>query len=188
MPFEELNIEGVFLHKPFKHKDSRGFLQEQFKLSELEIETGRAFSFSQATLSRSSKGVLRGIHYNSSRTGQAKYVCSPFGAVWDIAVDLRKNSKTYGSWVAEILSSKNGHGLFIPEGVGHAFLALTNRTSVHYLSSREYDPEYEMSVNPLSQSLGIPFAQVMGDFQIEHLIISERDSRAPDFEGPFAKP
>jgi dTDP-4-dehydrorhamnose 3,5-epimerase len=181
MPFELSSIEGLFIHSPNRHSDARGLFEEQFKLSQIQDELGIEFNVKQVNQSSSSKGVLRGIHLTDSAQGQAKYVSCSRGSVWDIALDLRIKSATYGQWVAQILSYENGKSALIPAGVGHAFLSLEDDTVVHYLCSSEYDPTSERTINPLSPKLAICFEDVMSEYSIEELLISEKDSAAPDF-------
>ena len=177
MPFQEMKIKGAWIHTPIRHKDERGHFEEQFKISQIEYELGRTFTVKQVNQSVSNKGVIRGIHYTKSPEGQAKYVSCPKGAIWDVVVDLRKDSSTYGQWDAVELSAENGLSVFISEGLGHAFLSLEDGSVANYLCSSEYSPEDDVSLYPLSRALGI-------DFKLrspEATILSSKDSNAKEF-------
>jgi dTDP-4-dehydrorhamnose 3,5-epimerase len=180
MPFEETSISGVFVHTSEKHYDNRGHFEEQLKLSELRAEIGTDFHPRQVNQSKSLRGVLRGIHFTEGPPGQAKYISCSQGSVWDVAVDLRVGSSSYGRWFAELLTAENGKSVFISEGLGHAFLALEDST-INYLCSSEYDPSAEKIINPLSPALGIPFEQIMRQSEIPALIMSSKDATASNF-------
>jgi dTDP-4-dehydrorhamnose 3,5-epimerase len=97
------------------------------------------------------------------------------GAIWDVYVDLRKNSETYGFWGAEFLSPKDGKSVLISEGIGHAFLALKDETIVNYLCTSEYNPDADRTINPLDPVLSIPFLRTAEDFGISELLLSQKD-------------
>jgi dTDP-4-dehydrorhamnose 3,5-epimerase len=177
MPFQEMKIKGAWIHTPLRHIDERGYFEEQFKHSQIESGLGRSFLVKQVNQSVSNKGVIRGIHYTDSREGQAKYVSCPKGAIWDVVVDLRKDSPTYGQWDAVELSAANGLSVFISEGLGHAFLSLENGSVAIYLSTSEYAPEFDRAINPLSKTLSIDFAST----GIHEYLISKKDSLAKNF-------
>ena len=181
MPFKEMKIQGAFVHTPVRHEDNRGHFEEQFKLSLVEKQLGRSFRVSQVNQSLSQKGVIRGIHFTDSQEGQAKYISCSSGAMWDVVVDLRKNSPTYGQWDAEVISADNGKSVFIPEGLGHAFLALEDNTVANYLCTTEFNPAADKTINPLDQQLAIGFDQIAKAHGIEGYILSDKDSQA----GPF---
>lgn len=177
MPFQEMKIKGAWIHAPIRHNDNRGHFEEQFKLSQIESELGRTFTVKQVNQSVSNKGVIRGIHYTDSPEGQAKYVSCPKGAIWDVVVDLRKDSPTYGQWEAVELSAENGLSVFISEGLGHAILSLKDGSVANYLCTNEYAPEADRTINPLSAKLGIDF----DSSGITEFRLSEKDSGAADF-------
>jgi dTDP-4-dehydrorhamnose 3,5-epimerase len=181
MPLLEMKIKGAWIHTPLRHKDERGHFEEQFKLSQIESELGREFSVRQVNQSVSNKGVIRGIHYTDSPEGQAKYVSCPKGAIWDVVVDLRKDSPTYGQWDSVKLSPENGLSVFISEGLGHAFLCLEDGSVANYLCTAEYAPEFDKTANPLSPRLGIRFQQVAEDLGIESVLLNQKDRTAPNF-------
>jgi dTDP-4-dehydrorhamnose 3,5-epimerase len=177
MPFQEMKIKGAWIHTPIRHNDERGHFEEQFKISQIESELGRSFVVKQVNQSVSNKGVIRGIHYTDSPEGQAKYVSCPKGAIWDVVVDLRKDSSTYGKWDAVELSAENGLSVFISEGLGHAFLSLKDGSVANYLCTSEYSPDADRTCNPLSKNLAIAF-EASG---ITEFSLSAKDSEAADF-------
>lgn len=109
--------------------------------------------------------------------GQAKFVSCSRGKLWDVVVDLREDSSTYGQWDAEILTAENGKAVFLSEGLGHAFLSLEDGSIANYLCTNEYEPLYERTINPLSPKLEIAFKSYLdGEF-----VLSEKDFNAPMF-------
>lgn len=177
MPFQEMKIKGAWIHTPIRHNDERGHFEEQFKISQIESELGRSFTVKQVNQSVSNKGVIRGIHYTDSPEGQAKYVSCPKGAIWDVVVDLRKDSPTYGQWDAVKLSAENGSSVFISEGLGHAFLSLEDGSVANYLCTSEYAPDADRTLNPLSGKLAITFESS----GISEFCLSQKDLEAADF-------
>ncbi|AIC46848.1 dTDP-4-dehydrorhamnose 3,5-epimerase-like protein [Rhodoluna lacicola] len=172
-----MKIKGAWIHTPIRHNDERGHFEEQFKISQIESELGRTFTVKQVNQSVSNKGVIRGIHYTDSPEGQAKYVSCPKGAIWDVVVDLRKDSPTYGQWDAVELSAENGLSVFISEGLGHAFLSLEDDSVANYLCTSEYSPGADRTINALSAKLAIAFESS----GITEFSLSEKDSKAADF-------
>ena len=154
MRFSKTAIEGVWIHNPLKFPDSRGTFEEQFRSSTILDEIGRDFEVVQVNQSLSNRGVVRGIHWTEGDRGQAKYVSCVKGSVWDVYVDLRKDSQTFGKWGAELLSLKNGKSVLISEGIGHAFLALEEETVVNYLCTSEYEPSVDRKYGIFSMTTG----------------------------------
>jgi len=181
MPFEEMKIKGAWVHTPLRHHDNRGHFEEQFKLSLIEQELGRTFTVKQVNQSFSNKGVIRGIHYTDSPEGQAKYVSCPKGKIWDVVVDLRKDSPTYGQWDAVELSAENGLSVFISEGLGHSFLSLEDGSVVNYLCTSEYNAAADRTVNAFDAKLAIAFETTGSAYGITHFSLSAKDSEAPGF-------
>ena len=181
MPFQEMKIQGAWVHTPFRHEDNRGHFEEQFKLSLIEQEIGRSFPVRQVNQSVSRKGVIRGIHWTDSEEGQAKYISCTSGALWDVVVDLRKTSRTFGQWDAELISSKNGKSVFISEGLGHAFLALEENTVANYLCTTEFNPLADKTINPLDPTLAISFQEFANRHGIESFLLSAKDRDAGAF-------
>ena len=181
MKFQEMKIKGAWVHTPLRFEDPRGHFQEQFKQSLIEEELGRSFQVLQVNQSFSNKGVIRGIHWTESERGQAKYVSCAQGALWDVVVDLRFDSPTYGMWDAHILSEQNGSSLLISEGLGHAFLALEDGTIANYLCTAEYQPLFERTINPLDPKISIDFVGIARKFGIDDFSMSEKDQLAGSF-------
>jgi dTDP-4-dehydrorhamnose 3,5-epimerase len=181
MTFTEMKIPGAWVHTPTRFGDSRGYFEEQFKLSLVESEIGRAFPVKQVNQSRSGKGVIRGIHWTDSPEGQAKYVSCINGAMWDVVVDLRPGSPTYGQWDAETITPENGKSVLISEGLGHVFLALEDGTVANYLCTSEYNPSAEKTINPLDPNLAIGFELLANRHSIPSLTLSEKDRNGPSF-------
>jgi dTDP-4-dehydrorhamnose 3,5-epimerase len=152
---EALRIEGTYLHKPDRFVDPRGTFHMMFHRDELVAETGYALEVAQVNLSVSSRGALRGIHFADVPPGQAKYVSCVRGAVLDVVVDIRVGSPTFGEWEAVPLDDEHCHSVFIAEGLGHAFFALTDDAAVNYFCSEPYNPSAEHGLNPLDPAIGI---------------------------------
>lgn len=167
----ELELPGVFLNEPTIHADDRGAFHEWFKASDFERAVGHAFALRQSNMSTSRAGVLRGLHYAEVPPGQAKYVVCPVGKIFDVAVDIRVGSPHYGQHVAVELSAENRHGVYIPDGFAHGFVALEDSVVV-YLTTSEYAPGVEHTINPYDTELAIPWPGR------EH-ILSARDAAAP---------
>ena len=182
MTFTPLKIEGVWLHTPKVWPDGRGTFHEVFKLSLISEQLGREFHVKQVNQSSSAAGVIRGIHWTDSLEGQAKYVSCPKGALWDVVVDLRLGSSTYGQWDARTLSADNGQSLLISEGIGHAFLSLEDGTVANYLCSSEFNPSADKTVNPLDPSLKIGFSKLAEEFGIQDLRMSPKDAEGAAFQ------
>jgi dTDP-4-dehydrorhamnose 3,5-epimerase len=182
MTFTPLIIEGVWLHTPKVWPDERGTFHEVFKLSLISEQLGREFQVKQVNQSTSAAGVIRGIHWTDSPEGQAKYVSCPKGAIWDVVVDLRPNSETYGQWEARTLSAENGQSLLISEGIGHAFLALENGTVANYLCTSEFNPAADKTISPLDPILDISFSQWAEEHGIQELIMSTKDRSGSAFQ------
>lgn len=181
MTFTPLKIEGVWLHTPKVWPDDRGTFHEVFKLSIISKQLGRDFQVKQVNQSTSVAGAIRGIHWTDGPEGQAKYVSCPKGALWDVVVDFRKGSPTFGEWDARILSAENKCSLLISEGIGHAFMALENGTVSSYLCSSEYQPVFDKTINSLDAAIDIPFEKMATEFGINEFVLSDKDKNAPNF-------
>jgi len=140
--FKKLSIPDVILIESKSFPDERGFFLESFKESSF-IENGINTRFVQDNFSHSVKGVLRGLHYQKNPKAQAKLVCAIRGEIFDVAVDIRNNSPTYGKWIGENLSGQNHKLLYIPEGFAHGFCVLSQEADVLYKVNQEYSPENE---------------------------------------------
>ena len=143
--FKKLDIPEVTLVESKAFSDERGLFMESFKesvFSSNRINT----RFVQDNFSHSSKGVLRGLHYQKAPKAQAKLVMAITGEIFDVAVDIRKGSPTYGKWVSAILSDKNHNLLYVPEGFAHGFCVTSDKADVLYKVNSEYSPEHERGI------------------------------------------
>jgi dTDP-4-dehydrorhamnose 3,5-epimerase len=153
MIIKSLSIPSVKLIKPRRFEDDRGFFCQTYHEKQYQ-EAGIPSRFVQDNWSRSSKGVLRGLHYQL-KNPQAKLVSVLRGEVFDVAVDVRKGSPTFGKWVAEILSEENGHQLYVPEGFAHGFLVLSDVVDFQYKCSNFYTPGDEYGIQWDDPAIGI---------------------------------
>lgn len=172
MKVRPLAIAGAFEFTPQQHGDSRGLFLEWFRGDALGEAIGHPLSLAQANLSVSSRGVVRGIHYASVPPGQAKYVTCVAGAVRDVIVDLRTGSPTFGTWDSVLLDDIDRRAVYLSEGLGHGFCALSERATISYLCSTQYAPDREHAVDPFDPEIGI-------DWGLTQLTTSERDAAAP---------
>ena len=156
MPFDfkKTALKGLLIIQPRVFKDSRGFFMESYKKSEF-ISAGVSEEFVQDNHSFSSKGVLRGIHFQSEPYAQGKLVRVITGAVWDVAVDLRKESLSFGEWFCLELNEENGTMLYLPPGFGHGFLTLKDNTHFLYKCTTEYEPASDGGVRWDDQDMAI---------------------------------
>ncbi|WP_421684429.1 dTDP-4-dehydrorhamnose 3,5-epimerase [Stutzerimonas urumqiensis] len=138
-------IPEVLLLEPRVFGDERGFFYESFNHRQFEEAVGRSVSFVQDNHSRSVKNVLRGLHYQVQQP-QGKLVRVVYGEVFDVAVDIRRSSSTFGQWVGAILSAENKHQLWVPEGFAHGFFVLSETAEFLYKTTNYYAPEYERSI------------------------------------------
>ena len=174
MNITKTDIEGLIIIEPQIFKDSRGAFFESWNAKKF-IQLGINEDFVQDNQSVSSKGVLRGLHFQNPPYAQAKLVRVLKGSVLDIAVDLRKNSTTYGKHVSVILSEENNKSFFIPKGFAHGFLSLEDNTVFNYKCSDYYNKESEGSLIWNDEDLKI-------DWQIDNPLISEKDLQADFFK------
>lgn len=182
MQTRELSIAGAFEFTPKVHADARGAFHEWFRADVLEEATGRRLELAQANSSLSSAGTVRGIHFAEVPPSQAKYVTCLRGALLDVVVDIRTGSPTYGTWDAVELDQENRRCLFVPEGLGHAFMALEDDTVISYLCSAPYAPTREHTVHPLDPAVGIDWPTTGRDGRPLTPVLSPRDEAAPSLE------
>lgn len=168
-----LGIAGAWALEPKVFPDERGSFHEWYRGEEFREATGYDLSLAQANCSVSRRGVLRGVHFSEVPPGQAKYITCVRGAMLDVVVDLRVGSPTFGQWEAVRLDDDSRHALFLAEGLGHAFMALTDEATVVYLSSTGYAPEREHDVHPLDPDLGIAWPEGIPP------LLSPKDAQAP---------
>jgi dTDP-4-dehydrorhamnose 3,5-epimerase len=166
----ETQLDGVVLIEPEVHRDERGFLVETFREQDWR-ELGIEVEFVQDTHSRSGRGTLRGIHFQT-RPGQAKLVRCLQGRIWDVAVDLRRDSPTYRRWEGYELDDERHRQLFLPAGFGHGFCVLSDRADFAYKLSSYYDPATEAGIAWDDPAVGV-------EWPISEPVLSERDRTAP---------
>jgi dTDP-4-dehydrorhamnose 3,5-epimerase len=166
----ETRLDGLVLLEPTVHGDERGFLLESFSAKDW-AEAGVDVEFVQDNHSRSGAGILRGLHFQTS-PGQAKLVRCVRGRIWDVAVDLRRESKTFGEWEGYELDDASHRQLFVPVGFAHGFCVLSEVADVHYKVSSYYDPETEAGIawNDPDVAVAWPLTEPL---------VSERDESAP---------
>ncbi|MEV7236536.1 dTDP-4-dehydrorhamnose 3,5-epimerase [Streptomyces sp. NPDC051020] len=172
----QLSLEGAWVHEPKVFPDSRGSFHEWFKASELSEATGHGLQLAQANFSVSRRGTLRGIHFADVPPSQAKYVKCVRGAVLDVIVDIRVGSPTYKQWEAVRLDDVDHHAVYLAEGLGHAFMALTDDATVVYLCSEGYAPGREHGIDPLDPELSIEWPEGIIP------LLSEKDAAAPSLD------
>jgi dTDP-4-dehydrorhamnose 3,5-epimerase len=182
MKFIETKISDVIIIEPTVFGDTRGYFLESYNKKKFEEVIGIT-SFIQDNESKSSKGVLRGLHFQKPPFEQAKLVRCIEGEVLDVAVDIRKNSKTYGEHVAVLLSGENKRQLFVPRGFAHGFLVLSDSATFAYKVDNTYAPEFDAGVRWNDKELNIQWG--MEDSEV---MVSEKDAKLPfflEFESPF---
>jgi dTDP-4-dehydrorhamnose 3,5-epimerase len=150
-------LEGVVVLEPTLFGDERGFFYESFNEQRFRDLTGCDATFVQDNHSRSARGVLRGLHWQAEPRAQGKLVRVVAGAVWDVALDLRPGSPTYGRWIAEELSAANKRMLWIPAGFAHGFLTLADGTEFLYKTTDYWSPPHERCIAWNDPDLGIPW-------------------------------
>ena len=166
------DIEDLFIIEPQVFGDNRGWFMESWSQKKME-EAGLFYNFVQDNHSFSAiKGTLRGLHFQKGSSSQAKLVRCVKGAVFDVAVDLRKNSKTYKKWVGCVLSEENKKQFLIPRGFAHGFLTLTDNVEFVYKADNYYDPQADRNIIWNDEEINI-------DWGIENPILSEKDKKAP---------
>ena len=177
------NIEGALIIEPRVFEDARGYFFESFSQREFDAKVGPV-RFVQDNESKSSYGVMRGLHFQAPPFAQSKLVRCVRGRVLDVVVDIRRGSPTYGQHVAVELSEDNHRQFFIPRGFAHGFAVLSEEAVFQYKCDEYYHPESEGGISILDSSLGIDW-----HIPAEHVILSEKDTKhllLRDFVSPFA--
>lgn len=155
MKFRELSIEGAWEITPLQHGDPRGLFMEWYRFDHLAKAVGHPLRLAQANLSVSAKNVVRGVHFADVPPGQAKYVTCVRGAVLDVVVDLRVGSPTFGAHEFVRLDDTDRRAVYLSEGLGHGFCALSDDATLSYVCSETFNPSAEHAVHPLDPGLGI---------------------------------
>jgi dTDP-4-dehydrorhamnose 3,5-epimerase len=177
MPFEfrRLPIPEVVLIVPRVFEDERGFFMESYKCSAFEA-FGVVDPFVQDNHSRSRRGVLRGLHFQRQPKAQGKLVRAVVGEIFDVAVDIRVGSASYGEWVSALLSAENQQMLYVPAGFAHGFCVLSEVAEVSYKATEEYSPEHDAGIRWDDPEIGI-------EWPIDHPVVSAKDAGLPLLSG-----
>lgn len=177
MTVEETHLKGCFVITPHVIKDQRGYFFESFNKAQFEAQTGIVTNFIQDNQSLSSKGVLRGLHFQTGTFAQAKLVRVITGSVLDVCVDLRLESPTFGKHVSVVLDAVNHKQLYVPRGFAHGFLVLEDHTIFSYKCDNYYNKASEAGIIYNDKTLNIDW-----NFSEENLILSEKDKALPTFK------
>lgn len=181
MQVRPLSVAGAFEITPRQFPDDRGVFLESFRGDLLAEYVGHRLDVVQTNVSVSSRGTLRGIHFADVPVGQAKYVTAVTGSLIDYVVDLRVGSPTFGLVDSVLLDASDRRAVYLAEGLGHAFLALEDGTTAHYLCGAAYNPEAEHGIDPLDPGVALPLP---GDIDIR---LSPKDAAAPSLEAAMAR-
>lgn len=174
MKVVKTDISEVLIFEPKVFGDERGFFFESFSQKFFEEAVGRKIEFVQDNHSKSCKGVLRGLHYQLDPYAQGKLVRCVAGEVFDVAVDIRKSSPTFGKWVGVNLSAENKKQLWIPEGFAHGFLVLSESAEFVYKTTNYYAPQHEAGIIWNDETINIEWPSI-------EVILSEKDKQNPQF-------
>ena len=177
MKVRPLSIPDILLIEPKVFSDERGFFFESFNQADFEKRTNLSPIFVQENHSSSIKGVLRGLHYQLPPKAQDKLVRVVKGEIFDVVVDIRKESSTFGKWVGETLSGKNKTQIWIPKGFAHGFLVLSEIAEVVYKTTDYYAPQYERCIRWDDPNLSIDW-----NFNEENLLLSKKDKKGELFK------
>ncbi|MGB3468964.1 MAG: dTDP-4-dehydrorhamnose 3,5-epimerase, partial [Cyclobacteriaceae bacterium] len=177
MKVSETSLSGCLIIEPTVYEDHRGFFFEGFNAKNFEKETGIDFRVEQMNCSRSSRGVIRGLHFQEKPYEQAKLIFVTRGEVLDVAVDLRKDSPTYGKHVKVMLSNENQKRIFIPKGFAHGFLSMTEDAELNYLVDEVYNAEYDSGIHYADADLSIDW-----EISEQNTILSEKDRKLQSFK------
>ncbi len=166
-------LAGVWEFVPILRPDGRGVFLESFRADTFADAVGHAFDLAQMNVSVSRQGTVRGIHFADVPPGQAKYIQCVSGRILDVIVDIRTGSPTFGEWEAVELDDERRNGLYLAEGLGHGFCALSDSATIAYLCSTPYTPDREHGITPADPALDLPWPT---DFP---LLLSPKDEAAP---------
>jgi dTDP-4-dehydrorhamnose 3,5-epimerase len=175
MQIEPTKLSGVLLIKPRVFRDERGFFLESWNKRQFDQAVGRPVEFVQDNHSRSVRGVLRGLHYQAEPMAQAKLITVMRGQIFDVAVDIRAESPTFGQWVGEVLTDESREMLWIPEGFAHGFYVLSDFADVVYKTTNYYSPPHERCIRWNDETLGVEWP-LTGE-----PVVSEKDAEGEAF-------
>lgn len=173
----ETNLNDCYILEPDRFGDERGYFSPYFiqkNLDELGFER-----VVQANRSKSSKGVIRGLHFQKDPKCQAKIVEVISGSAIDVVVDIREDSETYGKWTSVLLTPENNRQLFVPRGFAHGFISLEDNTIFQYLIDNDYAPELEGGILWNDPELGITWNEMLKEYNIENPLLSDKDVKHP---------
>ena len=174
MQIRELSIPDAYEITPKQHHDDRGVFLEWYRFDKLAEVVGHPLDLAQGNTSVSKKGTVRGIHFADIPPSQAKYVTATHGAVMDFVIDIRVGSPTFGKWDSVLLDDGNRRAIYISEGIGHCFVALTDNATVSYLVNATFNAEREQGITPLDEAINLDF-----ELPAEALLLSPKDLAAP---------
>ena len=174
MQIRELSIPDAYEITPVQHADDRGLFFEFYRFDRLEEAVGHSLDLKQGNTSVSRRGSVRGIHFADIPPSQAKFVMAPRGAVLDFVIDIRVGSPTFGAWDSVLLDDTDRRAIYVAEGLGHCFVALTDDATVSYLVTDVYNPGREHGINPLDGDIALEFP-----VPAEELLLSPKDTDAP---------
>ncbi|CAM5507247.1 dTDP-4-dehydrorhamnose 3,5-epimerase family protein [Leifsonia shinshuensis] len=174
MQIRELSIPDAYEITPVQHADDRGLFFEFYRFDRLAEAVGHPLDLKQGNTSVSRRGSVRGIHFADIPPSQAKYVMAPRGAVLDFVIDIRVGSPTFGQWDSVLLDDTDRRAIYVAEGLGHCFVALTDDATVSYLVTDVYNPGREHGINPLDGDIALEFP-----VPADELLLSAKDTDAP---------
>lgn len=174
MQIRELKVPDSFEIVPKQFGDDRGVFLEWYRFDRLEETVGHPLALAQGNTSVSKRGVVRGIHFADIPPGQAKYVTATHGAVLDFVIDIRVGSPMFGQWDSVLLDDVDRRAIYIAEGLGHCFVALTDNATVSYLVTSTFNADREHGINPLDPDIALEFPIDAGE-----LLLSPKDTDAP---------
>ena len=180
MKIEETPLQDVYLVRPRVFEDARGYFFETFNRQKVKGTVLEGYNWVQENESQSAKGVLRGLHFQVGEFSQAKLVRVVLGEVFDVTVDLRRDSATFGKWFGSMLSSENKTQMLIPKGFAHGFLVLSDVATFSYKCDNYYEPGKESGIMYNDPDIGIEWPESK-----ERLIISERDRNLGSFRSAY---
>ncbi|MHA6667337.1 dTDP-4-dehydrorhamnose 3,5-epimerase family protein [Homoserinimonas sp. A447] len=182
MQIRELSVPDAYEINPLQRADDRGVFLEWYRHDLMEKAVGHSLTLRQGNTSVSKRGVVRGIHFADLPPSQAKYVTAIHGAVLDFVIDIRVGSPTFGQWDSVLLDDVDRRAIYLGEGLGHAFVALTDDATVSYLVSDTYSPTREHGINPLDPDVALAFPAEVGE-----LLLSPKDTEAPTLADAAAR-
>ncbi|EIE98962.1 dTDP-4-dehydrorhamnose 3,5-epimerase family protein [Saccharomonospora glauca] len=181
MTISEMSLLNTFRITPERHRDERGSFIEVVRSNALSEVIGYEFTVRQANCSLSVRNTIRGIHTTALPPGQAKLVTCVSGSILDVAVDLRVGSPTFGQYEITRQDADTGVSVYLPDGIGHAFIALTDNACVNYLCSEKYVPGTMIEIDPLDPDIGIPWNLTTEP------VMSDKDAAAPSLKTAVAR-